>query len=129
MDAPEWHTRVTLSWLHNTASYRTVRTIDPGQDASLFAQSTLQRASNVYLQYSQSKDCYNCLLVHVLVDFPDLGHGIDLAVLLLESRLTFFYPYAAPPWEYYDAWMLTREAKRGLSQLPKEALEILFHGT
>ena len=98
--APEWHTHVTLSWLHGTASYRIVRTFDPGQDASLFAQRTLQRASNVYLQYSQRKDCYNhllvCVLVRVLDNISDLGHGIDLAVLLLESKLTFFYPYTTP---------------------------------
>ena len=126
VDAPEWHTRVTLSQLHGTASYRTVRTFDPGQDASLFAQRTLQRASNVYLQYSQRKDCYNRLLVRVLVDIPDREDRMDLAVLLLESGLTFFYPYAAPVREYYDAWMSAQEAKRGLFQLPKEALETIL---
>ena len=131
MDTPEWHTCVTLSRLHGTTSYRTVRTFDPGQDASLFAERTLERASHVYLQYCQRKDCYYCLLVHVLVDIPDLGHGIDLAVLLLENGLTFFYPYAAPVWEYYNAWISTQEAKKGLFYLPKEALETLlfFHGT
>ena len=131
MDTPEWHTCVTLSQLHGTASCRTVRTFVPGQDASFFAQRTLEKASNGYLQYCQRKDCYHGLLVHVLVDIPDLGHGIDLAVLLLENGLTFFYPYAAPVREYYNEWMSTEEARKGLLYLPKEALETLlfFHGT
>ena len=108
-DGPEWHTQVTLSWRNGSATYRTVRTFNSGHDYSFLAQRTLQRMSNVYLQYSQSKDCYNSLLVCVLVDIAHLGHWTDLAVLLLENRLTFLYPYVAPVWEYLNLRKLERD--------------------
>ena len=118
-----------LSWHHGSPTHRTARTLKSGQDPSLSAQKPLQRALNVYLQYSQRKDWYDCQLVCILLDIPDLGHWTDLAVLLLENRLTFLYPYSALVWEYDNQWRSALEVKQGLFSCQRRLWIQFFHST